>query len=173
MTAFFRGPTFQSVTWHQISWSEADAAPFPGWSVPGAVSRSHGFYRRTHSCGKSQQRYMDTDTVWFHNTSITKQNYPSQPVLCIPFIVIYHTILLWAHMKPFSFIITYLLLCLLQFQQRHFRRTWIRWASRSKAWKRVWKSSLPHKVTRTCLWKKCPYPFILPHFFYYNIHAKI
>lgn len=57
------------------------------------------------------------------------------------------------------------LLCLLKFRQKQFRRTWIRWASRSKTWKRVWKASLPHKVTRTCLWKKCPYPFILPHCF--------
>lgn len=105
MTAFFRGSTFQSATWHQISWSEADAAPFPGWRVPGAVSGSHGFYRRTHSSGKSQQRYMDT--VWFHNSSVTKQNDLLQLLLCIPFLVIYHTVLLWAHMKPFYFIITY------------------------------------------------------------------
>lgn len=105
MTAFFRGPSCQSATWHQISWSEADAAPFPGWCVPGAISWSHGFYRWTNSCGKSQQRYMDI--VWFHCSSVTQQNYPLQPWLCIPFIVIYHTILLLAHMKPFSFIIMY------------------------------------------------------------------
>lgn len=41
------------------------------------------------------------------NSSVTEQNYSLPPLLCIPFIVIYHTILLWAHMKPFSFIITY------------------------------------------------------------------
>lgn len=55
---FLNQSFFQSAAWHQISWSEADPAPFPRWCVPRAVSRSHELSRRAHPCGKGQQRYM-------------------------------------------------------------------------------------------------------------------
>lgn len=53
-----------SAAGHQISWPEADAAPFPRRRVPGAASWGHGLCRRAHPRRKGQQRYMGNMMVW-------------------------------------------------------------------------------------------------------------
>lgn len=59
---------------------------------------------------------------------------------------------------------------LLQFLQRHFRRTLSWWAVRSRAWKKIWRPSLLLKTTKIYLRRRCPYPFFQSHK-HYNCSA--